>query len=106
MFCANRLNGHIHHIHHVNTSTQTGATPLHWASLANATGVIDFLAERGADPNLANTVNGQTPFHWAVINGNVEAAHRLIEVGGALAGNCGRWQGRGQQVWGGEGSEG
>ncbi len=42
-----------------------GATPLHLAALHSHGRIAEFLVERGAEVEVADTIGLRTPFHWA-----------------------------------------
>ena len=57
-----------------------GHTALHWAAAKGSVLLLDWLLERGADPNLGNNA-GSTALHVASQNGQAVAAERLLSAG-------------------------
>lgn len=56
-------------------------TGLHWASINNRLGVVDFLVSRGADVNIKAGNLHAPPLHWAARYGYVYIVHYLLEHG-------------------------
>ncbi|CAR27194.1 ZYRO0C11132p [Zygosaccharomyces rouxii] len=56
-------------------------TGLHWASINNRLGVVDFLVSRGADVNIKAGSLHAPPLHWAARYGYVYIVHYLLEHG-------------------------
>ncbi|GAV53184.1 hypothetical protein ZYGR_0AI04670 [Zygosaccharomyces rouxii] len=56
-------------------------TGLHWASINNRLGVVDFLVSRGADVNIKAGNLQAPPLHWAARYGYVYIVHYLLEHG-------------------------
>jgi hypothetical protein len=50
---------------------------LNWAALSNRPAVVDFLLDRGVDPNAAGT-QGFTAAHWAAFHGHVGVLRILL----------------------------
>jgi len=61
----------------VNRRDESGATPLHYAAFHGHRPIAQWLVERGADINAADTRFGATPAGWAI--------EYLREMGGQLA---------------------
>ncbi|KAG9072581.1 26S proteasome non-ATPase regulatory subunit 10 [Linnemannia hyalina] len=62
----------------VNAKTETGTTPLHYASSKNHLDVARILLDKGADPKLDDD-NKQTPLHRAAVRGYTPLTKLLIE---------------------------
>lgn len=62
----------------VNTTDETGRTPLHWAARGVHLEVLSYLIGKGANVN-AQDINLVTPLHSVCSRGHVEAARVLIE---------------------------
>lgn len=60
-----------------NQRDESGATPLHYATLAGHRQIVQLLLERGADINCTDSQSGATPAGWAI--------EYLREMGGYLA---------------------
>lgn len=56
-------------------------TGLHWASINNRLGVVDFLVSHGADVNIKAGTLRAPPLHWAARYGYVYIVHYLLEHG-------------------------
>ncbi len=64
----------------VNTKTNRGKTPLHYAVSYAQQPCMDLLLERGANIN-AQDATGMTPLHVAAMLGRAEQARRLLNHG-------------------------
>ena len=65
----------------INARDKRGATPLHYATLANAKGAAAVLVHDGADVNAKNK-HGWTPLHYAAFHAKTPLiAKMLIEHG-------------------------
>ena len=67
----------------IRSAAQTGSTPLHSAVLHERTEMVEYLLDRGADPN-ANDVRGNTALHVVAQysgRGGLDMAKLLIEAG-------------------------
>ncbi|CEJ00496.1 Putative Palmitoyltransferase [Rhizopus microsporus] len=58
-----------------------GATPLHYATLANNDVCLKYLIDRGAVVDAPGGELQATPLHWATRQGRLAAVHRLIREG-------------------------
>ncbi|KAG0740430.1 hypothetical protein G6F57_004835 [Rhizopus arrhizus] len=58
-----------------------GATPLHYATLANNDVCLKYLIDRGATVDAPGGDLKATPLHWACRQGRLAAVHRLIREG-------------------------
>ncbi|KAF8947555.1 26S proteasome non-ATPase regulatory subunit 10 [Haplosporangium gracile] len=67
----------------VNAKTETGTTPLHYASSKNHLDVARILLDKGADPKLDDD-NKQTPLHRAAVRGYTPLTKLLIEKGSRI----------------------
>ena len=56
-----------------------GETLLHVASRNNSVSIIDLLVKHGAWNVNARDADGFTPLHEAVVNGNMQAAKKLVD---------------------------
>lgn len=61
----------------VSTVDMQFRTPLHWAAVLGLTEVVGTLIERGADPNLADSV-GATGLHYAVSEREENSRHLYL----------------------------
>ncbi|KAG0280352.1 hypothetical protein BGZ95_010458 [Linnemannia exigua] len=66
-----------------NARTETGTTPLHYASSKNHLEVARILLDKGADPKLDDN-NKQIPLHRAVVRGYTPLTKLLIEKGSRI----------------------
>jgi ankyrin repeat protein len=60
-----------------------GQTPLHYAAYGTDVGLVNFLLDKGAKPNLASA-EGQTPLHIAAMRDRREVVEALIKRGAIL----------------------
>jgi ankyrin repeat protein len=67
----------------VNAKTNSGQTPLHWASSMNELEIAKLLIDRGADVK-AKDDWGKTPLHRASWNNHIEIAELLLNRGANL----------------------
>lgn len=67
--------------HPIETTDTLGNAALHLAAAANDVYMIDFLADRGANPNAVNKAN-YSPLHTAAEQGSVDAIGALVRRGG------------------------
>ena len=65
----------------LDAADTNGNTPLHLATVRNATDVVSALLGRGARPTAANG-QGATPLHFAAIRGHADALRSLLQAGG------------------------
>ena len=70
--------------HLVDTTDETGRTPLHWAARGVHVEVLSYLIDAGADVN-SQDVNLVTPLHSICSRGHVEAARILIDKNANLS---------------------
>jgi hypothetical protein len=70
----------------------SATTPLHTASWGEYPGVVRFLLDHGADPNIRTLGKNLTPLHFALQEGRIETARILVEHGANLEAED--WQGR------------
>ncbi|EFA79581.1 Ankyrin repeat-containing protein [Heterostelium album PN500] len=66
----------------VNSSDDSGNTPLHWACYKKNYDIVKYLISMGGNPNQPNTDEGQTPFHWACIGGDPFIVKYVLNSGG------------------------
>jgi ankyrin repeat protein len=64
----------------VNARDERGRTPLHYAAMKGAVGVVRLLLEKGADVN-ARANDGATPLHMAAVCSNPEVIVLLVSKG-------------------------
>ena len=67
----------------INTTDETGATPLHWAADASHTAIAELLISKGADVN-ATANDGFRPLHFAANAGSTAMAELLISEGAEI----------------------
>ena len=63
-----------------NATTNSGATPLHWAVRWNNLSAFNLLITAGADVNAVNRF-GRSSLHWAAGACNAEMVKRLLAAG-------------------------
>jgi hypothetical protein len=68
----------------VNALTNYHTTPLHWTCYHNKQLMSTLLLERGADPNIQNTIYGESPLHHACARGPLDLALLLIRFGASV----------------------
>jgi ankyrin repeat protein len=59
---------------------------LHVAAQAGQLAIVDYLLERGVDPNYRERGDNTYPMHWAAAHGHVEVVKRLADAGGDVIG--------------------
>ncbi len=67
----------------VDARDENGATPLHYAAYGSDPGLIHFLIDKGAKPDVTDAT-AQTPLHNAAMNDRREVAAALLERGATL----------------------
>ena len=67
-----------------NIKTNLGFTPLSYASSIYFPELVNFLIEKGADPNPKPDVNGKTPIGWACTNNDIDTIITLLDAGADL----------------------
>jgi ankyrin repeat protein len=67
-------------LEHLDESTESGSTPLHFAALQPNPEVLSILLNAGANANALNYYH-ESPLHWAVKAGNAEIVSLLLEAG-------------------------
>src|SRR5437868_3557273 len=60
---------------------EKGRTPLMLAAQNNNTGLVKFLLDNGANPNIKDTIHGNTPLHFAAFFQNREMIQLLLSFG-------------------------
>ncbi|XP_064199775.1 palmitoyltransferase ZDHHC17-like isoform X2 [Anguilla rostrata] len=66
-------------LHRVDCS---GHTPAHWASLAGAVDIVQFILETGGPVDLPGVgEQAQRPVHWAALNGHIAVVDLLLGAG-------------------------
>ncbi len=63
-----------------NRVLEQGRTPLHFAVIRGKHDVVEYLLDRGANPNLKDDY-GNTPLHYAYENGDVKMVSILMKAG-------------------------
>lgn len=71
---------------YLNTLTEEGLAPLHYAVFNNNPAMVHLLLNKGADVNVL-TDDGMTPLDISVLNNQKIIAKELLETGGALSSN-------------------
>ena len=66
----------------IETSTSTGGRAVHLACEHGKTATVEFLLDRGADPNVV-TQDKITPFYCAALSGDIDKLTLLLEKGKA-----------------------
>jgi ankyrin repeat protein len=68
------------HIGGLEEVTTLGSTPLFFAVVGDQVEIVQFLLDRGANPQAIN-IYGETPLHWAVLHNKVEFVRLLLAAG-------------------------
>ena len=59
---------------------------LHGAAQAGQLAVVEYLLQRGLDPNYREEGDNTSPMHWAAAGGHLEVVKRLADAGGDVIG--------------------
>jgi ankyrin repeat protein len=59
---------------------------LHLAAHSGHLGAVDFLLQRGIDPNIREKGDNTYPMHWAAAAGHLDVVRRLADAGGDVIG--------------------
>ncbi len=62
-------------------------TTLHLAAFHGRAEAVDFLLERGIDPNTREKGDNTYPMHWAAAAGHLDVVRRLADAGGDVIGD-------------------
>jgi ankyrin repeat protein len=65
----------------INTKNEYGSTPFKLALIHNNCSVVEYLLQRGQDPNADPTGGGVTPLMGAAANGDIELLKLLLRYG-------------------------
>ncbi len=69
----------------IDAATQYGATALMFATDKGNIEAINFLLEKGANPNIRDSFYGSSPFFWSFSKGNIEAVKSMLNHGADIS---------------------